>query len=306
MTESLPTFKLNLMIKNPANSGQALLLIVFTMATVLTITMSVVSRSISDVSVSTREEESLRAFSAAEAGVEDVLVSNLGVGQTLDEVVEVVDGEPNVTYSASVSGFPQSSNKYNYPVELAAGESATIWFKSHDEDGNLTCPCFTGSRVDVCFGKRDGSHITPAIEATLLYQNTSGGYETSRVVLDPNASRTPGSIDASGSCNINDGNEVRYRFSEELSFTSGSEFGLSSAERDNMIMMKLRFLYNTDTTQILGVDLSGGDIPSQGKKIESVGESGDSVRKVEVYELYPSLPSIFDTAIFSRSGGLTK
>jgi len=294
------------MTKNPANSGQALLLIVLTMATVLTVTMSVVSRSISDVSVSTREEESLRAFSAAEAGVEDVLVSDLGVGETKQEVVETVDGQPQVTYTASVSGFPESSDEYNYPVELGAGESATIWFKSHDADGNLTCPCFTGTRVDVCFGKRDGSHTTPALEATLLYQNSSGGYETSRVVLDPTSSRTPGSIDASGSCTINDGKEVRYRYSEELNFTSSSEFDLSSSERDNMILMKLRFLYNTDTTQIVGVDMTGGDLPSQGKRIESVGASGDSTRKVEVYELYPSLPSIFDAAIFARSGGLTK
>ncbi len=282
-----------------------MLLIVLTMATVLTVTMSVVSRSISDVSVSTREEESLRAFSAAEAGVEDVLVSDLGVGQMVQEAVAVVDGAPAASYTASITGFPVSSNKYNYPVALSAGDSATFWLKSHDANGSLTCPCFTGTLAKVCFGKK-GSYITPALEVTLLYQNTAGGYETSRVVLDPTTSRTPGSISTTGSCTINDGKSTDYAYSRELDFTGVSDFDLTAAERNNMILMKLRFLYNTDTPQILGVDVTGGNLPAQGKRIESVGAAGDSVRKVEVYQLYPSLPSIFDSAIFARSGGLSK
>ena len=49
-------------------SGQALLLVLLGMAVVLTIVLSILSRSVTDIAVTSREEEALRAFSAAEAG----------------------------------------------------------------------------------------------------------------------------------------------------------------------------------------------------------------------------------------------
>ena len=49
-------------------SGQALLVILLSMAVILTLVLSVASSSITDVTVTTFEEDALRAFSAAEAG----------------------------------------------------------------------------------------------------------------------------------------------------------------------------------------------------------------------------------------------
>ena len=50
-------------------SGQALLIVLLGMAVVLTMVLSVVSRSVTDIQLTTRDDEALRAFSAAEAGV---------------------------------------------------------------------------------------------------------------------------------------------------------------------------------------------------------------------------------------------
>ena len=54
--------------------GQALILVLLSLAVVLTVVLSVFSRSITDVSISSKENDAMRAFSAAEAGVEQVLV----------------------------------------------------------------------------------------------------------------------------------------------------------------------------------------------------------------------------------------
>ena len=56
------------------SSGQAVLLVILGMAVVLTIVLSVVSRSVTDVSVTKVEEDSSKAFSAAEAGIEKLLI----------------------------------------------------------------------------------------------------------------------------------------------------------------------------------------------------------------------------------------
>lgn len=279
-------------------SGQALLIVVLVMAVMLTITLSVVSRSITDVSVTTREEESLRAFSAAEAGIEEVLVQNLGAGENLSDVLE--SGEVPTGYEVTVSGFPEASSEYNYPQEVFMGEVATIWFMDHDTDGNLVCPnCFTGPQTGVCWGKPSASQI-PAVEITLVYEQ-GGSYHIAREVYDPDSGRTPGSVTPSGACTI-DGKD--YAYSANLNFSA--DFGFSPTSSDPLVMMRVKMLYNSAVPETLGVNTIGGNLPKQGRKIESLGSSGEQTRKVEVYELYPNIPVIFDAAIFSREGGLSK
>ena len=59
-------------------SGQALILVLLSLSVVLTLVLYVVSRSVTDVAVSSQQEESVRAFSAAEAGIEKTLVIGTG------------------------------------------------------------------------------------------------------------------------------------------------------------------------------------------------------------------------------------
>ncbi|MCM8787809.1 MAG: hypothetical protein NC935_07170 [Candidatus Omnitrophica bacterium] len=60
------------MFKNPKN-GQIALIVLLLMVVVLTIGLSLVSRSVTEVKISRDEKEALRAFSAAEAGIEEAL-----------------------------------------------------------------------------------------------------------------------------------------------------------------------------------------------------------------------------------------
>lgn len=58
-------------------SGQAALIVTLVVIVGLTVAVAVISRSVTDVGVSTQEEERARSFSAAEAGVEDALRQDL-------------------------------------------------------------------------------------------------------------------------------------------------------------------------------------------------------------------------------------
>src|SRR3989339_1641784 len=54
-------------------AGQVILILILVMAVALAIGISVIQRSLSDISTSSKVEQSSRAFSAAEAGIEKAL-----------------------------------------------------------------------------------------------------------------------------------------------------------------------------------------------------------------------------------------
>lgn len=290
--------------------GQALLIILLVMAVVLTIALSVASRSVSDIAISQKEEEASRAFSAAEAGIEQALL--LGEGS--------VGSVANVgTFNAQVSGLAEGGKSFTVPVLLNSGETVPVWFVSHDATGNLVCdgdnPCFTGSRIRVCWGEEGTSpsgSTTPALELSILYTSTPGDYSTSRIgrgAYDPySVRRGSNSFDSQdGTCSVDGKN---YAFSKTIQLNSDLGIPASATSKENGLQQaRLRLLYNTDRAHpvAINVDFPGnGVLPQQGLKVESTGESGEATRKIEVFQLFSDLPPIFDFGIFTGSGGLTK
>ena len=62
-------------MRKTVQAGQALLIVLLVTAVALTVGLAAVSRSVTEVEISREEEEAVRAFSAAEAGIEEVLKS---------------------------------------------------------------------------------------------------------------------------------------------------------------------------------------------------------------------------------------
>lgn len=62
-----------------SQSGQIALVVLLVMVVLLTVGLAVVSRSVTDIRISQETEESARAFSAAEAGIEEALKQDLSV-----------------------------------------------------------------------------------------------------------------------------------------------------------------------------------------------------------------------------------
>src|SRR3990167_8580957 len=66
-------------------SGQILILVLLVIVVVLAVGLSVASRNITNLRTATQSEQSQRAFSAAEGGVEKVLSNFAGFANQIDE-----------------------------------------------------------------------------------------------------------------------------------------------------------------------------------------------------------------------------
>lgn len=276
-----------------ASAGQALLIILLVMAVVLTGALSIASRSITDITVSQKEEESARAFSAAEAGIEQALVGGPATG-TLS-----AGGEYQVA-STTIS----SEAEFNFPYSLSAGEVAPVWFMDHDEEGGLVCgsgrTCFAGTSLKVCWGEagtQSGSDTTPALEVSVFYSAGGKVPKIMRGAYDPNSARRASNKfdgDDLGGCTVGSTN---FAFSKTVNLA-----GLNGLQ-----FARLRILYNTDKAHPVGVSTAGsGTLPNQGTKLESTGTVGDVTRKIEYFRLFSDLPPVFDPAVYSGAGGITK
>lgn len=305
----LNLFYMRKLSSSVGNSGQALLLILLSMAVVLTIVLSILSRSITDVAVTTKEEEALRAFSAAEAGVEQSLVIGSSIGST-----QIGDA----SFKTTVIGALTNGKEFANPVGLFSGESLLFWFVAHDNTGALVCnatlPCFTGSQLKICWGKSGtgaNDATTPAIEASTYYAATPGDYSTVRIAratADPNTVRRASnnfSAQDAGTCTTDNTN---FQFQKTINLATLGVPAASYNTQNGLQFIKVRLFYNTVETHPVGIFVNyagNANLPSQGLRIEAMGVSGDSNRKIDVFQGYGEAPPVFDSSTFSL-GGITK
>lgn len=315
------------MSQNIRQKGQALLLVLLAMAAIMTVVLSVASRSVSDVSISTSEEDALRAFSAAEAGIEKSLLTGLGSSGRPD------GSDTSVAY-ASVVTRQSEGNAFVYPTELRSGESATFWLTERTPTGGFTCSggtCFSGPKIkDICWGRYPaasyGSGEKPAVMISVYYDwngtttgnlINSGGTDFTNVKVvrrgfDPDNSRSELNnffSDKGGGCRIGSTNFAYH--TGNINFlpsqsNNSDEINIPNGCRERcLIMIKVRVLYNNIAKpEQVGMEMtgSGGEsLPAQGNRIESTGVAGSSSRKVNVFQTYSEPPSIFDAAVFSLS-----
>jgi Tfp pilus assembly protein PilX len=298
------------MKKIVTESGQAIVLVLLSLAVVLTIVLFVLARSVTDIAVSSRSEEAVRAFSAAEAGIENALV--IGLGATSGIGCDSTGSNCSANFVSNVTGFAEGSGSFDYPPQLLSGDSMTTWFVAHLDNGSLGCdannPCFNGTQMNVCWGESgtsQSSSTTPAIEVSVFYETTPGNPATvniKRVTADPYGGRSVsngfGGI-TGVNCPITGSS---YAFNKTIVFGST---GLNIPSGSRPLFARIRMFYNTTLTHPVGISVSGGLLPSQGQDIISTGSAGDANRKVAVFQGWPEPPAVFDFAIYSGTG-LTK
>src|SRR3989344_5332777 len=263
------------------NSGQVLLLVLLSMVTVLTISLSIAARSTVEVATTSYEEDASRAFSAAEAGVEQALIKESGV--------EEIDLGNNTSVSAEVTR-PTQGSSFTYTSYLYGGETASFWFVSHDPiSGRLTCPsCTRTSQVDICWGDGSSSSV-PAIEVAVFFDtsrtstdnpNNYSDVQVRRQAYDPDSSRAAANGFTYYNRNCSDISGFRYRASIDLASLVGGSCAVGGGEGCLMVV-KVRMFYieNSDSPQPVAIIVRGGPnpfLPDQGILVESVGEANES------------------------------
>jgi hypothetical protein len=302
-----------------SNSGQALLLVLLTMAVAIVVVLSVVSKSVTDVTITSTEEESLKAFSAAEAGIEESL---------LNVVPQAVSGsvDSSVNYNVVLTQETAGSS-FNYPEQLGSGDTGTIWFVSHDSNGVLTCAsgmiCTRTNNMYLYWGTSSGQQ-KPAVEITFFYDpnrrsflhsgNSSinySGLQARTFAFDPDSTRLGQNgfaLAETGSYPVSYGQTtVNYKYRIGIVNLNSNINGCVNSNNNCLVLAKVRLLYN-DLPEGFGVSIQGGgageQLPAQGYKVSSTGSAagGSVTRKVEVFQGYPEPPSIFDSVLFSLRG----
>ena len=299
------------------------------MSLVLTLVLSSVSRSVTDVGISTSEDSSIRAFDAAQAGIERMVIQEATPG------AQYQLGN-NASYTVNTGVAQGTGNFYKYPLNLMSGESAIFSFVDYDVvDGDYVPVCNGGgscqipNNIRICWGSPDtptSSDTTPALFMEFYYNSDPdvahaqkwenmfdlSDIKVATISADPYAGRSPPNhftplfMDASDNCNPNN---ASWAFNSAYSIRSNDNLfpgfpgGFDVHYNGALLFVRITMLYN-DIPQPLGMK-SASPLPIQGSAISSVGQSGDTFRKLILFQGYPEIPVEFGNSLFSKSD-LTK
>lgn len=268
-----------------AQSGQMLLMVILVMVVVMTVGLSVASRSIVNIKLAEQSEESQKAFQAAEAGI------NLGIKQDItDPNLRLIRGNLQTNANFETTLEQTSSNEFlvNNGDNVEQDVGYDIWlapYSTFDPSyaGDLEIS-FASANQNEC-GSGNTVDTEPAIEVIILSE--SGGVITqSKAVFDSCSSP----VRIVGRTAVSNGSY------SVLGETFIRRFTISGAA--DRFVMRIIPLYNS--TKIAVHALSPG-LPSQGKSIISEGKSGESVRRLQYFESLPQTPSeLFQYSIISQ------
>ncbi len=244
------------------NSGQAVLLILLVVAVALGLGLSIMSQSTTDIRISQQEQESARAFSAAEAGIEDALRAiTVGSGNL------TVDGI-DVNYEVTGQQFLEGQFKENESAQVILdGTANTLTLEWVDEGSPTENPL-------TCVGK------TNEAPASLLITVINASYQVRRYGINACALNTSNNLD-----DVADPGSGKYLRKYDLSLVAGDQ------------LVRIRPLYNLTSLQVTAANA----LPNQAYLISSSAqiETTKEAKAIEVTRLEPATPSIFDYVLFS-------
>lgn len=304
--------------------GQAVLILILVMTVGLAIGLSVIQRSLSDISTSSKVEQSSRAFSAAEAGIEKTLA--LGYAPSPFPLQNSQVSATDTGLSPAVIAGTQG------PLEidpLAKEEITQIWLAEYTNLINNPPPdYYKQSKLDAYWGDPTATTDPAAIELTLIFYGTDARdqvdpltvkYRSRKWYLDSVTRNPPnnfglitdcGTLKPSGftnsyRCHVTLGDPVNYPVLD--SSGTNTNYPLPTT---GLMLIRARLLYN-NTSQPFAVRATGGScgrdcsVPPQKRVLVSTGTSGQTQRTVKLQQTYEVVPQYFDYAIFS-AGTISK
>lgn len=248
-----------------AQSGQIGVIILLIMVVILTIGLSVASRTTQETFLATQNAESSRVFNAAEAGVEQALSTDL----------TALEAQPQDSVTGSVNSL--SDTTVNYSITKVRSLQTRL-FEGISVAVNVT-GISTGQGIVIEWAQEDCGQ-DPASFLASIYSRT-GSVTTARYRAIGNCARGDGFEQAT---TMAAGNPYRYRFTLAL--------------QSNDVFVRLQPLYNDTNISVSG---SGWILPTQYYKIRSEAKNtlGNETRIVEVNRTLPTAPSVMDYALYS-------
>jgi hypothetical protein len=248
--------------------------------------LSLISRTISDIRISSQIEQSSRAFSAAEAGIESAL-TDASTASTEGTVTL-----PGASASYTVQSVGGASDPLVFPYTQPS-EVQTVWLIDHDADGNINSSGYSypsDSSLTICWGTVSGS--TPAI-ITSFYFRSGTALKVAKIAFDADSARGNGFEAADAAV----GNTCPTGYAFMKTVTLGS-LGITAS--DVPYLMRVSVVYSG--TALAVVPASTIALPVQSKLITSIGQSETGVvRRIQVSQGFTVLPPLLDFALFSEN-----
>ena len=269
-------------ISNNYQSGQVLLIVVLIMVTVLTVGLSLATRTITNLRVSQEEENSERAFSAAEAGIERSLVTRSQTSGTFSN---------GTTYSTSVLKLAGVELLFNNGASILKDNPVDILLTDYPNyatswSGNITF--HWGSSTDVCSSSEFGN--TAAALEIIVVSGTTANPVATHYAVDPCSSRTSVNNFEYVNSSTSALGGMTFRNKKTITVNSG-------------LLVRLIPLYAPTSLGLNGCNNIGSNclsLPEQGSIIQSIGRSDTTQRKIVSFSGYPTLPTeIFPFVLFS-------
>lgn len=247
--------------------GQAILIVVLAMVVALTVGLSVVSKSITNLRTSTEEANSQKALSAAEAGVEQAIKNGTSIAQG--------SFTNNTTYTTDVTQVLGTTFLLNAGNPVLQDAGLDLWLSDYSEDqSKLYNNPWTGN-LTLEWGSSSNSCSNSALEFVLVSGSKSSP-QVKRFVFDPCSSRASVNHFTSVFLNKASISGVNFYYQATVPVSSG-------------LIAKVVPLYFNSPIGVVG----NVALPLQGSVITSTGKSGDTQRKVNVFQGYPEIPSEF-------------
>lgn len=280
--------------------GQVLLIVVITMIVALTVGLSIASRTITNLKISSQTEESQRAFQAAEAGIEQALRSG---GATLESELEDADA----AFSTTIEEEEKTIVALNGGNVIDQSRGIDFFLAEYNEDPALlfqnpwsgSLRVYWGNNGQSCI-ETSGEDVPPAIELVIIYDTNGGDPKDSpnvvKYILDP----------CPGSQRVADASDVVAATTSTYASVPGQPAYIYRATIPSAVsrglIMKVVPLFNSSRVAVESLASAPYNVfPPQGKLIESTGVSGDTERKIIYFQSYPQIPNeIFPYSIVSQ------
>lgn len=255
-------------------NGQALLIVVLVMVVALTVGLSIASKSITSFRNSTEQASSQKALSAAEAGIEQALKSNTSISSSFPQ---------DTKYDAVVSIVQGKTFLLNGGNPVLQNSGIDLWLTTYSKNPAelYKNPYPSSESFTVYWGDSSGGCNNAALEVVVI-AGTRASPVISTYAFDPCEDRS--NKNSLEFINLIKADMAGRTFYYQATIPVGN----GGVPGGGGLIARVVPLY---TSAIMAVNSIITPFPPQGSAITSVGKSGTTERKVNVFQGYPALPA---------------
>lgn len=280
--------------------GQILLIIILLSTVILTVVLSVSQISTQEQRIAKLEEDSKKAFAAAEAGLEAGL--KLAPGSTFDTKGQLFSTVSDIA-TGSTATVLKKQGAAHY-LNLAKDESFTFYLADYDRANNTFSAYYNTNLYFYFENEQNQSAVCPSTQVPilelLLMTNDPTTPVVKRKLIDPCSALggiTGDKITAiSGSHpSIQPYNESSTGFDKDFTYKT-SDFLATGASYKFMIIRALFTQSGQKVRLVVERDGSTDDtvnpLPAQGQTVESKASTTTGVtKKLQLFQSHPQIPA---------------